>query len=284
MRYFAGIDVSMGGLKRVASLPGQALSGCDFALVTIEVDDEFKETPRVVHAILKNGITVKQHSAIIHQQHKHFNYDLIVMDAGGGGYATRDILREPVQDTGSETFTVRPIISADDLQLKGLGQEILVLFNRGDSTIKRLHTKIPSESFLPNNMHTLFKIALESVPVGIQFPLKWRGWEDLNLYSLEPDDMREFILTKTPQGDDKVRAVIDLALAQLVCVQRETDEMNKIHEDKFGFYKFYSDQEKDAGYALLYAYYSYWLYRQIFYKDDQDNEENSDVAISADYI
>jgi len=257
MLYFCGVDPTQGGIKRTAGVPGLGDVGDDFGIATFAVPDDFSKPPAFCHMYVANGLTSKQMSARIHIQHMHFNYSLIVMDPGGGGYAVRDNLREPEQDTGAERFKVTPIITKDDDQMIGVGQDCMALFSRADSLIKDCHTKIPSESYLPNRMHEIFAGALDSEPQGVILPQEWSGWAEGGVPFNDPDQMREYLMVIKPQGRDRVAALIDLALHQLAAVEREMDENGNLIKDKTGHYIYASKQKKDAAYAMLYSFFAY---------------------------
>jgi hypothetical protein len=262
-----GVDPALGGVGRT-KLGKDRFHSDDFCLATLRAKQE--GPAELIHMFRGCGLTDNQMSAQIHRQDLAFGgYDLIVMDPGGGGLSVRDKLREPIQDTGAEKFKVTPIITKDDEQLRGAGRESMVLFGRSDSRIKgRKHDGtcpgveliLSGESVLPNKMHELLRGALECDPQGIRFPAPWNG------PTFASADLLRDYLNETPMhGRVKIQATIDLALAQLVQVDRKmSPDGTTPYKDKLGLYEFTSMSRKDCAYSLAYAYFALWILRTEF--------------------
>lgn len=260
MLYFCGIDPSQGGIRRNQGTPGQSNECDDFAVATWRIDDNFEYPAELVHMFRSNSLSSRQMSAVVHKLDAAFNYALIMMDPSGGGYAMRDNLREPEQDTGAEKFQVVPIITNEDSQMSGIGRNKLCFFSRGSTRLKESGLIMASEGALPNKMHELFKIALESQPQMVRFPEPWTGWQNKNFVS--SDAMRDHIIENKLQGRDKASAEIDLALSQLTGIEKELNKENKPVVDSQGFFSFKSYCRKDCAYAMLYGYFAIWLWKE----------------------
>ena len=273
MAYFiCGVDPTTGGIKRTAGLPGSNRAADDFAVATLRVENV--DSPAdFVHMFRGTGMTSPQMSAMIHKLNGMFNYEFIIMDPGGGGLFIRDELRQPKQDDGDRKFEVEPITSKDDDQMRGLGQDKLILFSRADSSIKESSGLILStESFLVNKAHELLKGAFESQPPRIRVPPTWPGWSSTGQTFNNANQMREFLFNMTGlSGKDKVAAEIDLALFQLAFLELELDKTYNPTTDKYGMYQYTSSMKKDSAYALLYAYFGVWFWRQINAAKEEEN-------------
>lgn len=285
-KYFSGIDSATGGQARTKLGKGGGATD-DFAIATLRAQEG--GVPQFVDCYRANGLTDYQMSAMIHRRHLKFQYEMLMMDPGGGGLFVRDKLREPDQFDGRERFNVRPLITKDDEQMLGQGDDRLVLFGRSDSRItgdpKR---QIPgcgfvltAESLLPNKMHELMRAALEATPSGINFPPMWGGWNNQSFSNA--DDMRKYLMSTELTGKHRVNAEIDLALAQLVQIARKMNpDMTTIYQDKFGFYEFKSPQKKDSAYALIYAYFAFWLWRYEQTLLSRKPKNNDKLVIAVD--
>lgn len=276
MLRFAGVDPAQGGVKRTSGTPGGKDVGDDFSISTWEVPEDFSQPPALVHMYRQNSLTSRQMAAQIHKQHMKAQYSMILMDPGGGGYTLRDLLREPIQNDGINEFEVRPIITADDDQMRGAGEEILVFFSRADKIIKLTHSALPAESYLPNRMHNTFRGALDAEPQGVRFPPMWDGWGKSGIDCGDPDFMRRYLIENNFTGRDRAMAEIDLALAQLITIERETGKDGKVKVDAYGMFQFKSQAKKDAAYAMLYGFYAIKVYlekRKIISGPTDDGDE-----------
>ncbi|OHB80537.1 MAG: hypothetical protein A2W31_06780 [Planctomycetes bacterium RBG_16_64_10] len=286
--FVAGIDPAQGGAARTELRAGDASD--DFAMATWRAKPD--GPAELVNIIRATGMSAKQMSAVIHQQNRAFNYDLLVMDMGGGGLSLRDELREPVQVERDEPFKVLPLITKDDEQLAGAGNDRLVLFSRSDSRISGndrregcpgMGMKLESESLLPNKMHELFRGALEQQPPRVRFPKpypkagQWDGAENLRAHLNRVDPAA---------GRDRVALEVELALMQLIQVSRvmATDGMTP-NTDKYGFYKFESTEKKDAAYAMIYGYFGVWMLRMEHKLNEgfDDGEPTSPIFGTEDF-
>lgn len=278
-RYVAGIDAAQGSVARTKV--GGRHQGDDFAMATWRFKDEHPEA-ELVHLYRSAGLTDDQMSALIHRQHERFKYELMVLDPGGGGLFIRDKLREPIQNTGAETFQVVPIVTEDDDLMRGVGQPVLAFFSRSEIRIKRLGLVLTAESVLPNKAHELLRGALEASPPRVRFPAKWVGWSETALS--HPDQMRAYLNdSRGLSGRGRASAEIDLALAQLNAVDRKlAPDMKTPETDKSGMYTFISSCKKDSAYALMYGHFGVWMLREEQAIIRRQNAGNDDFVCAVE--
>ena len=289
--YVAGIDVARGGQSaRVGSG-----SGDDFAMTTMK--GTLTGPAYWVKTIRWNGAGAGQMSGLIYREEEAFAYNLMMMDAGGGGLFVRDEMRLPTQNYDDRSRYVTPIVTIDDPLLAGddgsgrcIAKAILSLFSRGDERVKRAIGKIPSDSALTNKAHDLLRGAIENGHLVI--PPRWAGWDDLGLASLikskkkdgftgrqfeyDPGRMRKVLNDAGGLSEaDKAHAEIDLAVLQLLQVDREKDKEGSPKLDSHNMFKFTSSQHKDAAYSAVYAFFALWLWRELARMDDLDMPHTS---------
>lgn len=258
--YAAGVDGATGGTART-QFTSKAASD-DFALATWRW--KTGAPAELVNVYRASGMTAPQQAAKIHEFEAAFNYDVIVLDSGGGGPFIRDELREPIQDDGKKKWTVTPLITKDDDHLRGVGKDKVVFFGRSDSRIKGdnrpdcpgIGLVLTSESFLINKAHELLKGAIEHDPPGVIFPKE----EALKLGYDSPDALRDFLNTVTLGAHEKAQYELDLALWQLIQIGRELEKDGVTPvTDKGGFYSFTSDSRKDSAYSVIYGFFGIFL-------------------------
>lgn len=276
-----GIDGSQGGIGRTKALGGRR-SGDDFAIA----NTRFRMVDHAVQLVKVsrfNGLTAEQMSAVIHKEHAVFNFDLMVMDLSGGGLGIRDELRNATQDIGDgQRFNVTPIITADDEQMRGAGEEILCLFSRGDSMIKETGQVLAGESVLVNKAHELLRGAFEADPQRIRTPKPWHGWPNgVNSFDT-PDKMREWLHSQPGLAERELAAAeTDLALFQLMHVDRVLAEDGQTPKvDKYGMFDFKSTSKKDSAYAILYSYFGTWMIREKFRVLEQTQKPTEFICVS----
>lgn len=274
--YCAGVDATHGGIGRVQTK--RKHDADDFAIATWRARRSGGPS-ELVHIYRGSGLTDNQMSGMVHQLHTKFQYDIIVMDPNGGGLFVRDKLREPHQDMGNGQFFVTPIITEDDEQMRGAGQPIMVLFSRSDSRIKNLGLVIPSESFLPNKAHELLRGGLEHGKIAL--PPQWPGWDKTSIMFSHADQMRAYLNDLHGlEGRDRVQAEIDLAMCQLVQVERKIGKDMKTPEaDKHGMYTFVSTAKKDAAYAALYGFFGLWMLKEEVATQERAGGEGDFIAV-----
>ncbi len=281
--YVLGIDGSQGGIGRTKALGGRKASD-DFATAVcrFRLCDYATQLCKVTRF---NGLTAEQMSAVIHRDHDAFNFQLMVMDLGGGGLSIRDELRNATQDIGDgQKFSVTPIITADDEQMQGVGNQILCLFSRGDTMIKDTGQVLAGESVLVNKAHELLRGAFEAEPQRIQTPKPWSGWPNgVNSFDT-PDKMREWLHAQPGLSPrESAQAEMDLALFQLIHVDRVLSADGQTPKvDKYGMYEFKSTSKKDSGYAVLYSYFASWMIRERHRIKEQTQKETDFVCVSED--
>lgn len=265
--HIAGLDSAHGGVEKYTKM--NPSSGDDSSIATLRArlvtDPVTKEKylippAKLINVFRKTGLSAGQFSFYIHRLDQYFKYDLMIIDPGGGGLFVMDELRKPSQTDGRDSISVTPIITEDELRLRGVGQNKLIVFGRGDPRLKRLGYHTPSESSFPNFMHTWFKGALERIGDEIAFPKKWDGWD--SGIDDDPDAMREWLNSKELPLELDCMANIDLALAQIPHISRVLDNDGTTPKlDRHGLYEFTSAYKKDAAYSLIYAYFGYVAYK-----------------------
>lgn len=289
--FVAGIDVARGGQSaRIGSG-----SGDDFAMTTMKAT--LTGPIYWVKTIRWNGVGAGQMSGLIYKEDEAFEYNLLMMDAGGGGLFVRDAMRQPFQTYNDKAMSVTPIITLDDPLLAGddgrgrsIARAPLSLFSRADERIKRVIGKMPSDSALINKAHDLMRAAIENR--HLVMPPKWAGWDDLGLagriaskkkdgltgrqLEYDPERMRRILNDAGGLSEaDKAHAEIDLAVLQLLQVDREKDKEGSPKLDSHNMFKFTSSQHKDAAYSAVYAFFAMWLWRELARIDDLDMPQTS---------
>ena len=270
--YFGGCDVARGG----AGLSKR--SGDDFVLATMRADET--GPVQIVDLFRKTGIEAGQASALIHKKNNAFRYTRLVMDPSGGGLGVRDELRKPIQNTGKEQFMVTPIITEWDEQLFGVGNPILALFMRGETMIQKSGMIFPAESSLIGQAHEKFRAALQ---LGdLKAPPSWTGWPR----GMNHVDTRRLWLNEQPGmgAVARAQAEIDLALLQLIEVERKAGPDGEPLLDKHGQYTWTSRYKKDAAYALVYCYFSVHIWRQAMAASQFGNEEEGEFVSATQVV
>ncbi len=281
--YCCGIDAIQGTI----TMRHENQRGDDFATATWRVHESLLLPPQLVNVRRYRGINADKMSAFIHQQDQIWGYDLLGLDPGGGGFAVRDKLREPEQNTGREKFMVTPIIASDDDLMAGAGTNKLLMLSSGDKRLKAVYPDITiSPSFLPNRMHEMMRGALDrpdDEAANVQFPEEWEGWDPIT--RADPDQMRDALDRADGMAPhERARAEIDLALAQLGKVSRVMlADGRTVKVDRNNKYQFTSGYKKDAAYAVLYGYLTIrvWM-EEIRIHGLQTPPRKSDITILVD--
>ena len=176
-RYFMGIDPA----------PAQGKKSDDGALAVLRarpkpgLNAEPGSNPgdwlvEFVWAYRMRGATVDQWSGFIHQKHRHFNLDGILMDPNGGGqwlYPKMASARQSIN--GIETECV-PIRRLDD---PGGGNAFLLLnlFSREDRAITTLWQFLKGDDNLYEAMHVAFQEVVEQASAAFPLPFNERPKE-----------------------------------------------------------------------------------------------------------
>ena len=272
--HFGGVDVAPGGVESLTKLGGASTgpkSGDDFAFFGWRWAEGERAQP--FFALRWCGVGAAQTAAMIHRLHQQFHFVTILCDPNGGGIELYRNVKSPKQvlvrqDGSEERFDVTPLITEDDEQIAGIGEPVWALFKRGERKIFGTHDipgvcpPYPGESHLPNQMHRVFKEGVQKKL--IQLPPVWPGWKDeMRLGTQDATEMRTW-LNEHPgfTGEARSRAEIDLAIQQLVQVERENDRDGKPKLDKYGNFSFTSRSKKDSAYAMLYGYFAVWLFME----------------------
>jgi len=289
--FFGGTDVARGGQSAKVG----SGSGDDFAMTTMRAT--ITGPVYWVKTIRYNGGGAGQMSGLVYREEEAFAYTLIMMDAGGGGLFVRDEMRLPTQEYDDKPRAVTPIVTIDDPLLAGddgsgrvIAKAILSLFSRGDERIRRAIGKMPSDSALINKAHSLLRTAIEKRHVVI--PPRWKGWEDLGIAAMikskkkdgltgrqmeyDPGRMRKVLNDAGGLSEaDLAHAEIDLAVLQLLQVDRAKDKEGAPKLDSYNMFQFTSSQHKDAAYSAVYAYFAVWLWRELFRIDGLDRPQKA---------
>ncbi len=279
-------DVFVGGFDyaRGGSDLSNASKGDDFSFSTFRIREN--ET-HFCHVRRETGIDAPQASAVIHDQQRMFNYAVMVGDPGGGGLFVRDELRKPIQTDGNRRFPARPIITYDDLQLQGIGDPILVLFQCSDTRIGGANPNGLGLSFKSSG--GLINLAHEKTRTHIEKRLimmapQWEGWSKSGQSFANPDAMRKWLNRQTLSTMDRVRAEMDLTVLQLMTVDRKTDKEGKPMQDSHGFYTFMSKRKKDSAYSFVYCDFAAHLYRELHAMQSKPGEDNRDFIFEAEPV
>ena len=251
--YFGGVDIARGGMSGGDSLVS-GHTGDDFAMATWRWRPDHPKA-QLVSFFRQTGIELPQMSAVAHRHEMKYGYTYIVADPGGGGIFLRDDLRKPIQDDGSTTFAVQPLISEGDERMAGLGKPIIVWFKRGEPKLEKAGMIYQSESHLPNVAHTLLRAGFQQKK--IELPQKWPHW---GLHQNTDAQLRWLNEMAGLPPMERAQAEIDLALAQLYSIERDTDKAGNPEQDRFGNFKFDSRRKKDSAYAMMYGYFGICLY------------------------
>jgi hypothetical protein len=278
--YFLGVDYAPGGVEGAGGAMGDSTNDPDDFACTVLRARESTKSVQLVYLFRQTGIEEAHASAIIHRLHKAYRFYRIMLDPGGGGLGVRSEMRKVEQNTGTERFNVVPICTNDDMTLAGVSDQCLSFFRRGDPWIDYLKLDWQSESALVNKAHTELKTTLANG--HMQTPAPWSQWDRSGI----KDDvklMREYLNHMQGMSDvDRVRAEIDLCLAELLHVDREKTPDGQFKLMKGNFFSFKSRYKKDAAYALLYAHFAVWVWRQIdILARQRGDDTESQVIVSA---
>ena len=278
---FGGIDCTQGG-----QAPGGG-GGDDFAMATWEATlGEFD--PVYLRRLVRfTGPTAAASSGIIHREKQLWGHTLVGMDPGGGGIGVREELRHVEQTyNGRPLLGVTPLVTREDAGLAGIGMPNLFFVGPGDSLIKEVITEpMSGSSWLPNKLHSLFLGGLDNG--RIVFPPLWEGWDKLNLVGritghggkrglgqeiemagYDPELMRRLLNDAVGMGDEeRTRAEMDLAVLQLLQIDVAKDPDTKMRkQDRYGLFQFTSKEAKDSAYAMIYGYFTVWIWREYVKK------------------
>lgn len=248
--FVSGFDVARGGMDESKS------DGDDFALSILEISLETL-LPLHVFTIRKHNIDAPRMAALVHKYNKVFGFSLIMYDPGGGGLFVRDELRKEEQIIdGHKTYCI-PITSIADASCT-IGSQILVAFSRGDYHVKQFWPALHSDSVLINIAHNELKGAIERK--NIILAKEWDGWEN-NESTWDVDAKRVWLSKNASLSfEDRHRAEMDLAVAQLSLVDYDRDKNQTPKIDSFGMHKFTSKEKKDSAYSLFYSYVAFLVY------------------------
>lgn len=237
---------------------------------------------RLVHVntVRKNSVTAEQMASIVYDGHLRYHFSLIGYDPGGGGLFVRDELRKNAITIGDVMVPITPIVEPTD-NTGVIGQPILVPFKRGFLFADQMWGKVPSDSIIINRLHREVSSAISSG--NFILSPKWDGWDEVGK-SWDADAKREWLNTHPGiTEENRQRAEMDLAICQLVMVDIERDRQSgKPILDKWSMFKFGSKAKKDSAYSLIYAYYTYlvWKYITEAGLSMGDGGEDSESAVS----
>jgi hypothetical protein len=282
---FAGVDVAPGGLESLTRLGGTKTgpkSGDDFAIHVWRWNGI--DRPEPAYAERWCGISAPQQAARLHRLHQRFRFITIMCDPNSGGIELYRNVRFPNQvDMDEKLFDVTPLIVENDEQMAGQGDPVWSFFKRGEPKIfgrgeqQGICPPYPGESMLVNQMHSVFKQAIQAkIP---RLPPQWPGWEDEMRYGINDASSMRTWLNEHPGfvGEDRSSAEIDLAIQQLIQVERENDTEGKPKLDKYNAYTFVSRSKKDSAYAMLYGYFALWLFMERT-KQEQESAGEQEVV------
>ena len=289
---FAGVDVAQGTVESLTKLGGGTKgpkSGDDFAFVAWRWAEGERAEPFYAWRIC--GIGMAAASAFIHRRHQEHHFITIMCDPSGGGTELYRNVKLPKQsgydeDGREDNFDVTPLMIESDEQVAGIGDPSFALFHRGERKIFGTHD-IPgvcppfqNDSVLVNQLHRVFKDGIQKKLIHL--PPKWPGWQDeMRLGTQDANEMRTW-LNEHPgfKGPERSKAEIDLAIQQLVQVERENDRDGVPKLDKFNQFTFTSRQKKDSAYAMLYGYFAVWLFMERMKQEHEGGGGEADTVFS----
>lgn len=137
--------------------------------------------------------SARQYSGLIHQLHKRFGYERILMDYNGGGVFVKRELKEPKQLINGVLTEVTPIGDqlTGPIEIMGGGNFILHMFKRGDPGIELLWPKLPGDENLNDASYSIMKEGIDTGIVAWPAPVShWlgpkkeetRGWSEERLW------------------------------------------------------------------------------------------------------
>jgi hypothetical protein len=281
----AGVDVAPGGLESLTRLGGVQKgpkSGDDFAIFVWRWKEG--ERPEPVHAERYCGISTPQQSGRIHRLHQKYNFLTIMCDPAGSIELYRNVRLPNQVDFDESLFSVVPFIVENDEQFAGQGDPLWAWFKIGEPKIfgrgeqPGICPPMQSYSTLVNQMHRMFKN--DTGTKLIRLPPLWPGWEEaMGFGATDANYMRTWLNEHAGfTGEDRSRAEIDLAIQQLVQVERENDSDNNPKVDKYNAYTFVSQHKKDLAYAMLMGYFGLWLFMERTRLEQEGAGEKREVV------
>jgi len=247
-RYVVGVDVASGG---------QYGNKDAFAVAAVRWDGE---NVRLVWMWRAIGITADQMASVIHEAHRAFAPDLIVMDFRGGGLEVRNSLRK---DTITTVTGVKkaatPIVTHDDIYVADC-HRVLVPFLPGNMLVKRRFQTFRDESAMIDMMMRRFQGLLETGKVVAP-----ASADVMNITGVLGSAR-----TGAPATAGEAEALdhIDVAFDELLGVKKKVDSEGRVILNKYRFPTYEAgaglarDGEKlrkDAAYAFLYAHFGCML-------------------------
>jgi hypothetical protein len=285
---FCGVDVAPGGLESLMRLGGPQKgpkSGDDFAIFCWRWKEGARPEP--LYAERHCGISAPMQSARIHRLHQEHHFITIMCDPQAGGIELYRNVRSPKQiDVDETSFDVKPLITENDEQITGIGEPAWAFFSRGEikifgkGEVPGVCPRYPSDSVLILQMHTVFQEAIKKK--FIQLPPIWPGWKEEMRYGCNDATQMRTWLNEHPgfTGPERSRAEIDLAIQQLIQIERENDKDGKPIIDKYNAYSYISRSKKDLAYAMLYGYFALWCFIESNKREKDDGGEEGDVVLS----
>jgi hypothetical protein len=251
--FVCGVDVARGGSDATRQ------NGDDFALSVYRIYSP-NEAAHHCLTVRYNGVTADQMAGIVQSWNKIFRFAVIVYDPGGGGLFVRDALRKTVLPIGTEIQTVFPLLEIGD-NSGAMGDYTLSAFKRNSYYVERMWGKMASDSVMLNRGHALFAASIDDKKIILG--REWNGWEDVGK-EWDADAKREFLNRNLNlSAEEKIKAEMDLAIAQLCLVDVERDENGVPITDSYGMYKFLSKSKKDSAYSLFYGFVGVLIYTNV---------------------
>jgi hypothetical protein len=128
---------------------------------------------------VREKASCRQWSGIIHERHRRFGFEKMLMDPGGGGILVQRELRAPKQLLEGVETEVTPIADqVDGPKLVARAHFILHMFKRGDPGVEQVWPdpsgsgkSLAGDELLKDAMMSSFKEALDSTAVAFPGPV-----------------------------------------------------------------------------------------------------------------
>lgn len=203
--------------------------------------------PEFVWAYRLRSANADQWSGFIHQKHKHFNLDGILMDPNGGGYWLCPKLASNRQSINGIETEVTPIRRLDD---PGSGNEFLILnlFSREDTAITTQWQFLKGDDNMYEAMHNEFQDAVERAAVAFPKPFNERKRETTEGW---------------PQEKQWALKTLDAAREQLMNIQVAKQDNGEWLLTRNHAKSFSASGKKDLAYACIFAYVRFLLWLRM---------------------
>ena len=250
-----GIRIKLKGDKDKYYVFGIDVAGpegrSDFTIAIIEIDLT-TEIDKLVCLIRKRKLDLDEASGIVHQMEKRFFPTIIMTDPYGGGKFLSKKVAKKKQFVGNEEMDCMPILESTEW---GEGKPILYFFSAQNELVKKLLGEY--DDMIINIAHNRLQSAIEK------------------RHLLVPSESLE----TTSKEEEEILENINLAFKELVGIQLLKGKDGVPQKTGRGYYTFLG--HKCSAYAVVYAKVAAMLFRKLQEKDNDEDEENKYVTMSA---